>query len=234
MNRIKTIKNSNYTTIDNSVTKDIKLSLKAKGLLLVIMSLPNDWDFSINGISMICKEGRDSIYSAINELIENRYCQRVIIKNDKGKIMGSDYTFFESPYTDNPYTDNPDMGNPTQLNTNIIKDLNNKNLKVIVPKKELDLTTIIKDDNWLGLVKHWLKYKKERRETYKSLMSINTMYKKLIKNSNNDFDTAKKIIESAIANNYSGFFSIETKKQKQTIQQVQEVPSHLKKVLNFE
>jgi hypothetical protein len=234
MNRIKTIKNSNYTTIDNSVSKDIKLSLKAKGLLLVIMSLPNDWDFSINGISKICKEGRDSIYSAINELIKNGYCQRVIIKNDKGKIMGSDYTFFESPYTDNPYTDNPDMDNPTQLNTNIIKDLNNKNLKVIVPKKELDLTTIIKDDNWLGLVKHWLKYKKERRETYKSLMSINTMYKKLIKNSNNDFDTAKKIIESAIANNYSGFFAIENKKQKQFIQKVQEVPSHLKKVLNFE
>jgi hypothetical protein len=234
MNRIKTIKNSNYTTIDNFVSKDIKLSLKAKGLLLVIMSLPNDWDFSINGISKICKEGRDSIYSAINELIDNGYCSRIKIKNEKGKIIGSDYTFYESPHTDNPYTGFPYMGNPTQLNTNIIKDLNNKNLKVIVPKKELDLTTIIKDDNWLGLVKHWLKYKKERRETYKSLMSINTMYKKLIKNSNNDFDTAKKIIESAIANNYSGFFAIETKKQKQTMQQVQEVPSHLKKVLNFE
>ena len=93
MNRIKTIKNSNYTTIDNTVSKDIKLSLKAKGLLLVIMSLPNDWDFSINGISMICKEGRDSIYSAINELIDNGYCETYPIKDEKGQLVRQHYNF---------------------------------------------------------------------------------------------------------------------------------------------
>jgi len=101
-------------------------------------------------------------------------------------------------------------------------------------KEKAELKKFIKDLDWLNLVIEWLDYKKDRKETYKSLKSTEAMYEKLLSLSNNDFDTAKKIIESAIANNYSGFFAIETKKQKQFIQQVQEVPSHLKKVLNFE
>lgn len=224
MNRIKTIKNSNYTTIDNTVSKDIKLSLKAKGLLLVIMSLPNDWDFSINGISMICKEGRDSIYSAINELIDNGYCSRIKIKNEKGKIIGSDYTFYESPHTDNPHTGFPYMGNPTQLSTKIINNLinntpdydflsfwNDYDKKIDMNKVNKKYSQITLEDR-LKIKAHLPKYK---------LSQPDRRYRK---------DPYSYLHNQAWENDVI----IETKKIKQTMQQVQEVPSHLKKVLNFE
>ena len=224
MNRIKTIKNSNYTTIDNTVSKDIKLSLKAKGLLLVIMSLPNDWDFSINGISKICKEGRDSIYSAINELIKNRYCSRIQIKNDKGKIIGSDYTFYELPHTDYPHTAFPYMGNPTQLSTNIINNLinntpdydflsfwNDYDKKIDMHKVEKKYAQITLEDR-LKIKAHLPKYK---------LSQPDRRYRK---------DPYSYLYNQAWENETI----VETKKIKQTMQQVQEVPSHLKKVLNFE
>jgi hypothetical protein len=224
MNRIKTIKNSNYTTIDNFVSKDIKLSLKAKGLLLVIMSLPNDWDFSINGISKICKEGRDSIYSAINELIKNGYCQRVIIKNDKGQIMGSDYTFFESPYTEKPYTEKPDMGNPTQLNTNIINTLNNNT-------PDYDFLSFWKDyDKKIDKNKVEKKYAQITLEDRLKIKAQLPKYKLSQPDRRYRKDPYSYLHNQAWENDVI----IETKKIKQTIQQVQEVPSHLKKVLNFE
>lgn len=113
MNRIKVVKNHNYTTINNTPLKDRNLSLKAKGLLAIIMSLPPDWDFSIKGIIAIVKEGRDAVYSAIKELIENNYCIREQSKSEQnGEFSKFDYTFFENPNTDNPHTENPNTDNP--------------------------------------------------------------------------------------------------------------------------
>jgi len=229
MNRIKTIKNSNYTTIDNSVSKDIKLSLKAKGLLLVIMSLPNDWDFTINGISMICKEGRDSIYSAINELIKNGYCSRIKIKNDKGVIVGSDYTFYEqpqnnNPHTESPYTGFPYMDNPIQLNTNIINNLNNNT-------PNYDFLSF-----WNDYDKKIDKNKVEKKYAQISLEDRLKIKAQLPKYKLSQPDRRYRKDPYSYLHNQSweNDVIIETKKQKQIIQQVQEVPSHLKKVLNFE
>ena len=76
-----------------------------------IMSLPSDWNFTIDGLCSVVKEGRDAIYTTIKELREAGYCfyeQR----REKGKIVGSDYTFYEEPYTGKPYTENPDTAKP--------------------------------------------------------------------------------------------------------------------------
>jgi hypothetical protein len=94
MNRIKVQKDTNYTTINNTVIKDKYLSLKAKGLFLTIMSLPNDWDFSISGIAAVILEGEKAVYHAINELIERGYCQRERVY-ENGKIKEWSYTFIE-------------------------------------------------------------------------------------------------------------------------------------------
>ena len=96
MNRIKVEKNRNYTVISNVFLRDEDLSLKAKGLMAVIMSLPENWDFSVKGITQIVKEGRTAIYSAIDELLSIGYCTRVECRNEKG-FSGYDYTFYESP-----------------------------------------------------------------------------------------------------------------------------------------
>lgn len=133
MNKVICHKNKDYTTISNVFLRDENLSLKAKGLLAIVMSLPNDWDFSISGITRIIKEGKTAVYSTITELKENGYCQVITTRNEKGVITGNDYEFFETPnnaapYTENPHTENPNMDNQPQINkdNNKIKTKTNK------------------------------------------------------------------------------------------------------------
>lgn len=111
MNKVKRIKSKEYTTISNVFLRDENLSLKAKGFLALVMALPNDWDFSINGIVAIVKEGKTAIYSVIKELKENGYCKVDTIRDEKGKVVGNDYSFYE-----NPNMENPNMGNQPQQN----------------------------------------------------------------------------------------------------------------------
>lgn len=129
MNIITRKRNSNYTTISNVFLRDIRLSCKAKGILSVIMGLPDDWDFSIRGILSITKEGRDAVYSAIKELKDHGYCEVSEQKDNNGKFKGYSYCFSDEallqPLPEKPYTENPFPENPPQLNTYIIKDLNN-------------------------------------------------------------------------------------------------------------
>lgn len=125
MNKVTRIKNANYTTISNVFLRDKELSLKAKGLLATILSLPENWDFSIKGIFATIKEGTTAVYSAIDELKERGYCKVVTNRNEKGMIVGNDYTFYEDPSMENL-----NVGNQTQINTNIslpnTKDTDNK------------------------------------------------------------------------------------------------------------
>ena len=125
MNKVTRIKNANYTTISNVFLRDKELSLKAKGLLATILSLPENWDFSIKGICATIKEGTTAVYSAIDELKEHGYCKVVTNRNEKGMIVGNDYTFYEDPSMENL-----NVVNQTQINTNIslpnTKDTDNK------------------------------------------------------------------------------------------------------------
>lgn len=130
MNKVSRVKNANYTTISNVFLLDKNLSLKSKGLLATILSLPETWDFSIKGLCAVIKEGSTAIYSAIDELKENGYCKVVVNRNEKGMISGNDYTFYE-----NPNMENQNVDNQAQINTNnIIR--NNKNIFDKEIKKE--------------------------------------------------------------------------------------------------
>lgn len=84
-----------YTVIENNILRDKTISLKAKGLLCLVMGLPDDWKFSLNGLSSICKEGVEAIKTAMDELEKNGY----LIRNrtrDCGKY-NTEYDFFEIP-----------------------------------------------------------------------------------------------------------------------------------------
>ncbi len=165
MNRVKVIKNKNYTTINNTPLKDKNLSLKAKGLLAIIMSLPTDWDFSINGICKIIKEGKDATCSTIKELIDNCYCQRVRCHSEEnGRILGYDYTFFELPYrgfpdTDNPDTEKPFTENPQQLSKDSIKE------KIDKVKKDKGVSFISKNEKEKNAFEV-LEYLNEQRKNF--------------------------------------------------------------------
>lgn len=137
MNKITIKKNTNYTTISNVFLRDERLSLKAKGFLALVMSLPDEWDFSIEGICSILPEGKTAIYSAIKELKQTGYCTIEINRNEYGRVIGNDYTFYEEPIVDNQGTVQPDCENlNVDDKTQISKDIINKRYEEIKEQKE--------------------------------------------------------------------------------------------------
>ena len=126
MEVIRVIKNKNYTTISNQLFKNKTISLKAKGLMAYLLSLPNDWNLSINGIVACSKEGRRAIGNTIKELISAGYIERNQIR-DKGKFIGYDYFVFEQPKRSFAETDNADTQNSIQISKEVIKERINKN-----------------------------------------------------------------------------------------------------------
>ena len=128
---------SNFTVIDNQVFKS-NLSLKARGLLSTVLSLPDNWNFSTTGLtSILPSDGESIIRSAIKELETNGYLTRERIRDDKGKIVDWLWTFSDYPHVENqhvgkpqldsphvgnqhvgkPQLDSPHVGNQPQLNT---------------------------------------------------------------------------------------------------------------------
>lgn len=116
-----------YTVMSNHHLRDKRLSLKAKGLLSQMLSLPDDWDYTLSGLAYINRESKDAIRSAVNELERAGYVQRHQTTNASGKFSVNEYIIYERPVSgnpspekpssDNPTPDKPLQDNPTQLNT---------------------------------------------------------------------------------------------------------------------
>ena len=88
-------KNKNYTVMANYHLRDISLSLKAKGLLSLMLSLPEGWDYTTKGLACICKDGVDSICSTVKELEKAGYVQRRRLRNELGHLTEIEYTILE-------------------------------------------------------------------------------------------------------------------------------------------
>lgn len=118
MSKIKVNKQSNFTMVSNHVLRNSNLSLKAKGLYAYMWSLPEDWDYSVSGLTKVLKEGRDAINEALKELEREGYLVRTILRSG-GKFSDMDYILNEtpSPFTGFPHTVNPLTENPQQSNT---------------------------------------------------------------------------------------------------------------------
>ena len=109
--------------------------MKAKGLFSVILSLPDDWDYTVKGLAYICKEGADSIRGALKELEQQGYIERSRVRNEKGQLTTAEYIIHEQPediselsetkptqdepVQTSPMSENPVQAKPIQLNTNI-------------------------------------------------------------------------------------------------------------------
>ena len=100
MSTFRVNKNVNYTVMSNHHLQDKRLSLKAKGLLSYMLSLPDDWDYSLKGLTVGCKDGLDSVRTAVLELEEHGYVRRQKVRNAKGQIIDYDYQVYESPVED--------------------------------------------------------------------------------------------------------------------------------------
>ena len=99
-----------YTVMSNHHLKDTSLSLKAKGLLSLMLSLPDDWNFNMRGLSSICKEGLEAIGSALKELERAGYMVRNQLRGTNGRITDTEYIIYERPQTPEPPA--PDTGAP--------------------------------------------------------------------------------------------------------------------------
>lgn len=107
---------SNYTTIPNSVFKS-GLSLKGIGLLCLLISLPENWEFSTAGLCAICSsDGRDSICKGLKELEASRYLVRSQRRTATGKTDGVEWVVSDVPLSEKPKTENPEAGNPNTEN----------------------------------------------------------------------------------------------------------------------
>ena len=135
-------RNKGYTVMSNHHLRNKELSLKAKGLLSQMLSLPEDWDYTLKGLSLINREKIDAIREAIKELERAGYIVRSRERDEKGRLRGADYVIFEQPQPptpdlptlENPTLEKPTLENPTQLN----KDIQRTDL----PKKEKSNTDL--------------------------------------------------------------------------------------------
>ena len=151
-------KNKGYTVMSNHHLRNKELSLKAKGLLSQMLSLPEDWDYTLAGLSLINRESIDAIRTAVWELEKAGYITRRQGRDEKGKMTAIEYTIYEQPQPpaldcpvlenptadkpilENPTPDNPTSENPTQLN----KDRSRTNLS----KKEKSITDLSSTDSF--------------------------------------------------------------------------------------
>lgn len=118
-------KKSDYTIVDNNIFKNSKLTLKAKGMICTMLSLPDNWQFSEEGLAQLSNDSRTGIRSTLNELMEYGYLTRKQLKNDAGKFTNMEYTIYEEPLYQKPTSEKP----TTQIVHNKIlnnKELNNK------------------------------------------------------------------------------------------------------------
>lgn len=113
-------KTRDYTVMSNHHLRDMSLSLKAKGLLSLMLSLPENWDYTMKGLSRICKDGIDSISGGIRELEEHGYLIRERVRGANGQLGSIEYTILEQPKEPTPAQEKPIRENPVQANPTLV------------------------------------------------------------------------------------------------------------------
>ncbi len=112
----------NYTVMSNYHLRDKTISFKAKGLLSMMLSLPENWDYTLAGLARISLEGKDAIRAAVVELEKAGYVTRSRVRNEKGHLQGTEYVirerpvFSAQPALEEPASENPTLEDTTQLN----------------------------------------------------------------------------------------------------------------------
>ena len=206
-------KTRDYTVMANHHLRNTKLSLKAKGLLSLMLSLPEDWDYTTKGLAKICKDGVDSICSTVNELEEHGYVIRERIRNAKGQLTDIQYTILEQPKPpqpgqgkpkqENPVLDSPvlgapkqeepEQGNPAQLNT---KKSSNQGLNTDLSNTEVSnpIQSNPYEDE-LQAADGMGTDTRSSREIYREIILENIEYRHLVQNNQIDRERLDELVE---------------------------------------
>jgi|GEM_PF-986424 len=198
----KTInKKENFTSIHNKLINDSRISLKAKGIMLYMLSKPENWKYNPKEIAKNSKDGLDSVYSGIKELIEAGYISRTrhsdgtvdyfvfedVEENDIIDFSKKENPNWENPNRENPNRENPNRENPNRENPDVYKRKNTNKERIIVNtelKKETsksDIDDFInsqdKSEEYKELLFKFLKYRKKIRDTVKTSGPIKLLLK---------------------------------------------------------
>ena len=206
-------KTRDYTVMANHHLRNTKLSLKAKGLLSLMLSLPEDWDYPTKGLAKICKDGVDSICSTVNELEEHGYVIRERIRNAKGQLTDIQYTILEqpkppqpgqgkpkqenpvldSPVLGTPKQEEPEQGNPAQLNT---KKSSNQGLNTDLSNTEVSnpIQSNPYEDE-LQAADGMGTDTRSSREIYREIILENIEYRHLVQNNQIDRERLDELVE---------------------------------------
>lgn len=188
----KTInKKENFTSIHNKLINDSRISLKAKGIMLYMLSKPENWKYNPKEIAKNSKDGLDSVYSGIKELIEAGYISRT--RHSDGTV---DYFVFEDveendiidfSKKENPNRENPNRENPNRENPDVYKRKNTNKERIIVntelnketSKSDIDdfINSQDKSEEYKKLLFEFLKYRKKIRDTVKTTGPIKLLLK---------------------------------------------------------
>jgi hypothetical protein len=229
-------KNENYTVLSNYHFKEKEMSLKAKGLLSLMLSLPDAWDYSAAGLVKLSKDGKDSVNGALKELETFGYLKRSQAFSTNGTFSGYNYEIYEQPNTDiktekpktkkpftgKPYAEKPSTENPQQLN---IKELNKKQLnnKLIKDEEERKkdnsrpttydaiINGKIFNDNVKKALYEFIKMRKLIKKPLTDF-ALEKLIEKLFKLTY-DENTQIEILENSILNNWQDIYKPKSKKK---------------------
>ena len=196
-------KTANYTVMSNHHFKEKKMSLKAKGLLSLMLSLPDDWDYSISGLATLSKDGKDSVMSALGELEKFGYLTRQRMTNDKGQFAGVEYNIYEVPQPKNPNADKPNEENENEDKPNAenARQLNTYHINHLLDKIFDILSTKEYDAELISLYREYIRMREAINAplTEMGLEQLVLRSKKLSKDS---IRIEKALLETAIINNW--------------------------------
>lgn len=215
MSVMRVHKNKNFTVMSNHHFKEKKMSLKAKGLLSLMLSLPDDWDYTVLGLATLSKDGKEAVMTALSELEKFGYLKRSQRVNTKGQFCGVEYDIYEEPQAEDTMSENQISANQisgiryaenaSQLNTNPLRTKSIKN----VSNKDTKLRGVlesVKNDELRKLYEDYV----EMRESIKSPITKQGL-EKLIERCERlaKYDTQKQktLLEAAIINNWKNVFS---------------------------
>lgn len=210
-------KTDNYTVMSNHHFKERAMSLKAKGLLSLMLSLPDTWNYSISGLVTLSKDGKDSVMSALSELEKFGYLERTQVTNSKGQFAGVEYNIYEIPQpkkpnavipnsanekTEKPNAENREQLNTNQLSTNSIKDVMGLNKN----KEKMDeLLMAVGDTDLIELYWNYIDTREELGAplTAKTLELLIARVERLSKD---NIKIQKLLLENAIINGWKNVY----------------------------
>lgn len=219
MSLFRVHKTKDFTIMSNTHFKEREMSLKAKGLLSLMLSLPDDWSYNIKGLCALSKDGKDSVMSALSELEKFGYLTRTRETDSKGRFSGVRYDIFETPQHENPISGNQDSGNPNPdssnseepplLITNSINHLENKLLNEFERDNDEEIYEILRDISDSELRELYTDYVLQRREGGNPLTpkGLHMLIARGYRLSDSNMAVHRAIVETAIINQWMNLYS---------------------------